>query len=233
MALSIDFEYLRTLIDDGTVGGSVLEVGSRSYQGASGNAREVCEARGIPWQGADIQEGPGVDFLLDILAQDEVDAVKERWDAVLLFNLLEHVYEPAVALRNALKLVNPGGVCVVAGPIVMNLHDFPADYWRPLPDFYIECARRCGVEIVDKSFVYQVRNRLIPVAEFSDGRQKRLPTYSGPGARHVWGTLQVPWSRFVHRVANTYGRETPFPVSGLAVAFRVPREQGSGFSLRG
>lgn len=43
---------------------------------------------------------------------------------------------------DSLHLVKPGGLCVVVGPTVWQLHDYPADYWRPLPDFFIEFGRR-------------------------------------------------------------------------------------------
>ena len=59
-------------------------------------------ASGLEWQGCDIESGPGVDFQLDIRDSAAVQAAaSERWDTVLAFNLLEHVYDPTAALADS------------------------------------------------------------------------------------------------------------------------------------
>lgn len=222
MAYPVDFAYLRHLIGRGLIEGPVLEIGSRTWQGDDGNAARECRLAGLAWEGTDIVAGPGVDFVLDILDAQAVEAISRRWSAVLLFNLLEHVYNPIDALTNAMKLVAPGGVGVVVGPAVLQLHDYPRDYWRPMPDFFLEFAERNGYEVVREALMWTVLDRLVAVDSLSVGDQKKLPSISRPGVLTVWGRPQAYWSRAVHVVLRTFGREIHHPDCGLGVVLRKP-----------
>jgi len=214
--VSGDLAYLAEMIKRNLVRGRVLEIGSFNRQGiVEGNAQSTCVAAGLDWTGTDIESGPGVSFVLDIFDEHEIERRESSWDVVLLFNILEHVYDPISALRNALRLVGPSGCCVVCAPAVWELHDFPADYWRPLPDFYREFARREGITVPDAAMRWIVGDRLLPVETLADGKQKLLP--SKRTGDHVWSSRRNTWSRIVHRVAHTTGRDMFFPYSGLGV----------------
>jgi len=207
------------MIDCGCVRGRVLEVGSFNRQSLlDGNARATCVAAGLDWTGSDIESGPGVDFVLDILDAAAIEAHVSAWDTVLLFNLLEHVYDPISALRHALRLVRAPGCCVVAGPAVWELHDFPADYWRPLPDFYREFARREGLSAPEETMRWIVGGKLVRMEALASGAQRLLPSKHTAG--QIWGGRRSAWSRLVHRAANTTGRDLFFPYSGLGVVIR-------------
>lgn len=220
MAVEVDFEYLRHVIAEGLVQGPVLEVGSRAWQGEVGNAAIVCRQAGLQWEGTDIVSGLGVDFVLDILDREAVGSVGRQWASVLVLNLLEHVYNPIEALENAMTLVQPGGTGVVIGPAVWQLHDYPRDFWRPMPDFFIEFADRNGYEVVPDALMWTVAGKLVPVNKLTIGGQKKLPSISRPGVVEVWGTRQAYWSRAVHLLLRTFGRETPYPDCGLGVVLR-------------
>ncbi|HVE47581.1 MAG TPA: methyltransferase domain-containing protein [Acidimicrobiales bacterium] len=223
MAVEADFTYLRSLIEGGVVSGPVLEIGSRAWQGVDeGNARAVCKAAEVDWEGTDIVEGEGVDFVLDILDVDAVAAVDRQWSTVLLFNLLEHVYNPILALEHACRLVAPGGVIVVVGPAVWQLHDYPKDYWRPMPDFFLEFGHRNAFEVPFDLMMWIVEEQVIPVSRFSLQEQKQLPCISRPGVFEVWGKRRAYWSRGVHLLLRTFGGATQFPHAGLGVVIRKP-----------
>ena len=178
MAVEADFAYLRHLIQEGLVVGPVLEIGSRAWQGEQGNTATECRRFGLKWEGTDIEAGAGVNFVLDILDTTAVVAVGRQWPSVLVFNLLEHVYDPIAALRNAMSLVAPGGVAVVVGPAIWQLHDYPRDYWRPMPDFFVEFAEREGYSVVREAMMWTVLGRLVAVDQLSIGSQKKLPSIS-------------------------------------------------------
>lgn len=222
VAMPADFVYLRRLIEAGLVRASVLEIGSRTWQGELGNASEVCKEAGLDWEGADIVSGPGVGFQLDILDAEAVARVGRTWQTVLLFNLLEHVYDPILALRNAMTLVAPGGACIVATPVVWQLHDYPRDYWRPMPDFFFEFARRHRFEVPEATAMWLVRGQTYPLADFSIGTQKQLPSYSRPGVFRIWGRPRAYWSRAVQRLLGTLGTETPYPSTAIGIAILRP-----------
>lgn len=222
MAFPVDFTFLRHVINSGLIEGPVLEIGSRTWQGDEGNAARECRLAGLAWEGTDIVAGPGVDFVLDILDAQAVGAVDRTWRAVLLFNLLEHVYNPITALENAMKLVAPGGAGVVVGPAVLQLHDYPRDYWRPMPDFFLEFADRNGYEVVRGALMWTVLDRLVAVDSLSVGDQKQLPSISLPGVVALWGRPRAYWSRAVHLLLRTFGRDTHHPDCGLGVVLRKP-----------
>lgn len=221
MAVPTDFAYLRRIIAAGEVRGRVLEIGSRDHQGGVGNARTTCEGAGLAWEGADIDAGAGVDFTLDILDPEAVGAIDRRWATVLLFNLLEHVYEPALALRQATSLVEPGGAVVVVGPSVWQLHDYPRDYWRPMPDFFIEFARRHELALVGAHFCWLLegRDRIIQIDELTTpGGQKQFPGRNT--AVEVFGALRATTSRYIERSLNLTGRVMHFPQVGIGAVLR-------------
>lgn len=221
MAVAGDSVYLQALLDRHLIVGPVLEVGSHNrQQHERGNTRRLLEERGLAWEGTDIDAGPDVDFTLDLLDSDAVSAVGRTWNSVLVMNLLEHVYDPIRVLQNVLQLTAPGGTCVVVGPVVWQLHDFPKDYWRPMPDFFIEFARRNGATTPDGTMHWIVGpDRIIPIGDLHDGDQKLLP--SAHTAARVYGPRHSLWSRAVHKLANTTGRQMFFPFVGLGVCLRL------------
>ncbi|MDP1819639.1 MAG: hypothetical protein Q8K58_07050 [Acidimicrobiales bacterium] len=227
MAVPADLHYLRSVMDH--VGPTVLEVGSHNWQGIGGNMHGTVTGSGRAWEGCDVEAGPGVDFTVDILDDEQIRAIGRTWSTVLLFNLLEHVYDPTAALRNALRLVEPGGTCVVCGPAIWELHDFPADYWRPLPDFYLEFARREGCTIEPGTLVWVLnefryrprqppRSRLVPVEALTTDGQKQVP--SRLTAMQVYGRPRTIASVAIQRVLNLNGRVTRFPNVGLGAVLR-------------
>lgn len=221
MAVPVDMAYLRHCIDLGLISGSVLELGSRHRVEDGGNSEAICRAAGLEWTGSDIEAGAGVDFTLDILDDAAVAAVEPRWDSVLLGNLLEHVYDPVAALGNALSLTARGGTCVVVGPVVWPLHDYPFDFWRPMPDFFLEFARRHDATVPPEGFTWLVDDRLVPVTDLMDGAQKVLP--SKVTAARIWGKGRAQRSRLVNAGLNTVARKLHFPYVGLGVAIRRGR----------
>ena len=92
--------------------------------------------------------------------------------------------------------------------------------WRPLPDFFLEFARREGYEVVGEDMMWIVVDRVVPVDRFSIGSQKKLPSISRPGVIEVWGRPRAYWSRAAHLVLRTFGRQTPYPDCGLGVVLR-------------
>lgn len=214
-------ERLRQAGDDSGPSPRRTRPGAVRRHPAAGNAQTICEAHGLEWEAADLQTGPGVTIKLDILDDDAVGGVGRRWPSVLVFNLLEHVYDPTKALRNAVRLLEPGGTCAIAGPAVWRLHDFPADYWRPMPDFFIEFARREGLSLIDDQLKWLLLGRTLAVSSTTaNNGQKSLPASDPEVAKLIWGTPKATFSRAIHKIFRTYGRENAFPLSGLGVVLR-------------
>lgn len=69
-------------------------------------AVEACRARGLPVQQTSLLEA---------------DLPRQRFDAILLHHVIEHVLRPVEALRRARELLAPGGAVVVVTPNVGGL----------------------------------------------------------------------------------------------------------------
>lgn len=218
-----DLVYFTWLLDRrDCVGHRVLDIGGRDVNGST---RDLCVAAGRAWESADIEVGS--DYQLDLTDPEAVAGMDRRWDTVLLFNILEHLYDPIRALEHAIGLVSPGGSVAVITPTVWQLHDWPADHWRPLPDFYIEFAVRHQLELLDDTFRWIHDGCHEPVDTYYENGQRMMPSrLTGPKS------FQRHYSRVVHRLFRTTGRAAYFPWLALGVVFRsqemaVPATSGS------
>jgi hypothetical protein len=108
------------------------------------------------------------------------------------------------------------GRLIVAGPAIWELHDYPGDYWRPLPSFYIEFAQRNGLRLDRDHFDWILGEfKHINVDQLRAGNQLHLP--SKRHATQVFGRPRAQWSRIIHRLLNTNGRQMFFPYCSLGV----------------
>ena len=53
-----------------------------------------------------------------------------KFDAVLMFEVLEHVEDPFLAANEILRVLKVRGVLLLSTPFVFGIHDAPYDYWR-------------------------------------------------------------------------------------------------------
>jgi SAM-dependent methyltransferase len=88
---------------------------------------------------AEIFEGRQA-ILLDVFPYPEIDIVCDltqtvpfrpgSFDAVVLMNVLEHVYDSRALFSSVRTLLKPGGVFVVAIPFLLKVHQAPYDFVR-------------------------------------------------------------------------------------------------------
>jgi SAM-dependent methyltransferase len=65
---------------------------------------------------------------LDVCAMPEIG--DERYDVVILDQVLEHVQAPAQAIAEVRRVLRPGGYAIIAVPFLIRIHGAPSDYWR-------------------------------------------------------------------------------------------------------
>jgi len=109
--------------------GNVLEIGGVAKD------REFYEldvSKITSYHCMNIAPGAGVDFVGDAHDPEVVEA--DSVDTILIFNVLEHCYDPGQVISNIHQWLKPGGWCLALVPTAQRLHDRPADYWRLLPD---------------------------------------------------------------------------------------------------
>lgn len=57
-------------------------------------------------------------------------AADAEFDCILCTAVLEHLEEPEAALREALRVLKPGGTAVFTAPQIWHLHEEPRDFFR-------------------------------------------------------------------------------------------------------
>jgi hypothetical protein len=206
--IEADRQYLQGLLSRGLLAGPVLELGAQT---PDQSARDLIEGAGLGYVGTDIEGDVDVvvDFS-DAVAVSRRFATLPPFASALVFNVLEHTFDPIRVLDNVFGLLAVGGICVVLTPTVWPLHSFPIDCWRILPDFYQEYARRNGHELLQDTFEYVGKG---PVITRPDAPAS-LPM---PGRSRA----HLLYSRVIHKIFNTAGRSMFMPSHvATAVAFR-------------
>ena len=127
-----------------------LEIGSRNY-GTTQDLRPLFAGRG-KYVGVDMENGPGVEVVLDLTEDFErIDAKLngERFATIFCFSVLEHCENPFKMADNMTSLLREGGQICVGVPFSWKMHAYPNDYWR---------------------FTHEGVKRLFPKLEFSPER---------------------------------------------------------------
>ncbi len=67
------------------------------------------------------------DILGDIC---EHDFGGEKYDAVVMLEVLEHCHSPHLALQTVFSCLRPGGLLILSAPFILPIHLAPFDYYR-------------------------------------------------------------------------------------------------------
>ncbi len=105
----------------------ILEVGAKEV---NGSARPVCQERAQRYMGVDIEQGEGVDVLVDANHLTEHFG-KDVFDIVISTEMVEHVYDWPNVLYEMLSILKPGGLLLLTTrSIGFEIHGYPDDHWR-------------------------------------------------------------------------------------------------------
>ncbi len=72
----------------------------------------------------------------------------ERFDTVLLADVLEHIAEPARLMTEIARVLSPAGKVLVMVPFLYWVHEAPHDYYRYTEFAIREFCRQAGLELV-------------------------------------------------------------------------------------
>jgi len=81
--------------------------------------------------GADMQEGKGVDIILNL---HNIKLVSNSVGTVLILNTIEHVEFPRKAIKESYRILKPKGILIITSHMFFPIHDYPQDYWRFTPE---------------------------------------------------------------------------------------------------
>ena len=78
--------------------------------------------------------------------------IELKYDYIIIFNVLEHLLDPNLALRNLSKICKKNGKIIGSTPFLLRVHGAPKDYSRFTKDHLIELLKSCNfkdIEIIE------------------------------------------------------------------------------------
>ena len=163
----------------------------------------------------DVTEYPEVDIVGDITNLPIKD---NEASSVICDQVLEHVIEPDVAVKEIYRVLNPGGYAYISTPYMYPFHASPSDYRRwthvgykeILSDFEIvDVGVRCG-----PFSTITVYLSYLLATMFSFGNEKLYW-----GLIYVFGALLFPI-----KILDIFGNRMPFSVNMAAVLYVVVKK---------
>ena len=69
----------------------------------------------------------------------------DSFDVVVCAEVLEHVYQPEIVVREIFRVLRPGGLLVVTVPFLVQIHAHPQDFGRYTDTFWETLLSRAGL----------------------------------------------------------------------------------------
>jgi len=124
-------QFVRICVEEFEMSEPIFEFGSLQVPGQEVFADLRPFFPNMNYVGFDMQEGPGVDVVINLLSND---LPAESAGAVLIMDTLEHVELPRKMIEEAYSVLRPGGMLVVGSTMKSVIHCYPNDYWRFTPE---------------------------------------------------------------------------------------------------
>lgn len=88
---------------------------------------------------------PSPDYVGSI---ENIPCGKDSFDAVFSIQVLEHVPNPSLALREVARVLKPNGVLLLTTNFMYPRHGVPFDFFRFTPDGLEELCRQAGLKVL-------------------------------------------------------------------------------------
>ena len=133
-----NWKFLNALVAKLPAEARILDVGA-----GHGDFADIFEGR--RYYSLDIVPYPEVDLVADL---GDVNPFKDgAFDAVVLMNVLEHVYESRALLQSVERIVAPGGCVIITVPFLLKVHQAPFDFARYTPYYIEKMAAGAGLSV--------------------------------------------------------------------------------------
>ena len=127
--------FQKEIFKEFKIDGDVIEFGASSeiYKNFCNSNSENCN---ITYSNID---SSNEEFLNIDLQKD--NSFEIRYDFAVIFNVLEHVLNPNLAIKNLSKILKKNGKIIGSTPFLFRVHGAPKDYSRFTKDHLIELLR--------------------------------------------------------------------------------------------
>lgn len=129
----------------------ILDIGSRDVDGKEGTYRPIFKdcPRWV-YIGLDVEPGDNV----DVVATDpynfrDANTQLGRFDVVISGQCVEHVDRPWDWMRAVADCLQPGGLVCIIAPWTWEVHRYPKDCWRILPDGMHALLEHAQIDVVE------------------------------------------------------------------------------------
>ena len=138
--------FQKEIFKEFKIEGDVIEFGASSeiYKNFCNSNSENCN---ITYSNIDTSNE---EFLNIDLQKD--NSFEIRYDFAVIFNVLEHVLNPNLAIKNLSKILKKNGKIIGSTPFLFRVHGAPKDYSRFTKDHLIELLKSCNfkdIEIIE------------------------------------------------------------------------------------
>jgi len=131
----------------------------------------------------DLKKEAGVDLIADVTSTNFSDTLNNRFLLTLCTNLLEHVEDINLVVKNLVAITKSGGYILITVPYKYKLHFDPIDNgFRPTPQQIIDLFADVADKVIDSTIVsvsdinqYRIKPSHFPVW----GYRERLAYYLG------------------------------------------------------
>ena len=94
----------------------------------------------------EIEAGENIDYVGSV---ESIPLPDESIDLVITQEVLEHVADPNLAMKEIYRVLKPGGVAYIQLPFIIGYHPCPNDYWRFTHEGIEELAANSGLTHIE------------------------------------------------------------------------------------
>lgn len=140
--------HRRAIAEHVSAAAEALPPGVRVLDAGAGNApyREFfthCDYRTQDWSASPHAGGRAADVISDLR---DLPVEAGTVDFVLCTEVMEHLQDPAPALKELRRVLAPGGELLITVPFVMELHEEPHDFFRYTPHALVLMLEGAGFQ---------------------------------------------------------------------------------------
>jgi SAM-dependent methyltransferase len=176
------------------VGSSDLFYRTRAQPHVDEHIYQPLRSRGVEVVSCDSKKELGVDYIVDICSNQRTpfDDIRSTFDLVLCANMLEHVVDRRLAVRNLLSLVQPGRYLLLTVPHTYFYHEDPIDtMFRPTPsELMTLVAEQSNCAIISQAILSITEKQYYLMPVYPRILLHNIPFYA---YRQAWRWLLKPF----------------------------------------